>query len=74
MTPEDASQADDPLNMNLFKQVAQVGLPLQFHVSPTLGGNYGCFDEIGLPRLETVLKANPDLILLGHDVTPHVRG
>jgi uncharacterized protein len=57
---------DDPLNMNLFKQVAQVGLPLQFHISPTLGGNYGCFDEIGLPRLEKVLKANPDMIMLGH--------
>lgn len=57
---------DDPLNMNVFKHVAQVGLPLLFHVSPVIGGNYGCFDEIGLPRLEKVLKTYPDMIMLGH--------
>ena len=57
---------DDPLNMNVFRQVAEVGLPLTFHIAPAIGGYYGCYDELGLPRLERVLKANPDLVLLGH--------
>ena len=33
---------DDPLNMNVFKQVEEVGLPLTFHVAPAIGGYYGC--------------------------------
>jgi len=57
---------DDPLNMNLFRQVAEVGLPLTFHIGPAIGGCYGCYDELGLLRLEKVLKECPDLILLGH--------
>lgn len=57
---------DDPLNMNMFRQVGAAGLPLTFHIGPTIGGCYGCYDEVGLPRLEKVLKAFPDLILLGH--------
>jgi predicted TIM-barrel fold metal-dependent hydrolase len=57
---------DDPLNMNLFAQLEEAGLPLIFHFGPTIGGCYGCFDELGLPRLENVLKQFPNLILLGH--------
>ena len=75
---------DDPLNMNFFGQVEEAGLPLTFHVGPRIGGCYGCFDEAGLPRLETVLRTFPDLVLLGHsqpfwaeisaDVTAETRG
>ena len=57
---------DDPLNMNLFAQVEEVGLPLTFHIASKIGGIYGCFDEVGLPRLEKVLKAFPELIFLAH--------
>lgn len=57
---------DDPLNLNVFKQVEEMQLPLTFHIASRIGGCYGCYDEIGLPRLERVLKACPDLILLGH--------
>ena len=57
---------DDPLNMNFFGQVEEAGLPLTFHVGPRQGGCYGCVDELGLPRLETVLRTFPDLLLLGH--------
>lgn len=57
---------DDPLNMNVFKQVEEVGLPLTFHIAPQVGGFYGCYDELGLPRLEKVLQACPNLVLLGH--------
>lgn len=57
---------DDPLNMNFFRQVEQVGLPLTFHIAPEIGGHYGVYDELNLPRLENVLQACPDLILLAH--------
>lgn len=57
---------DDPLNMNLFAQVEESGLPLTFHVAPQAGNYYGCIDEVGLPRLAKVLKAFPKLIFLGH--------
>ena len=57
---------DDPLNMNLFAQAAEVGLPITFHIAPRIGGCYGLYDEPGLPRLEKVLGTYPDLVFLGH--------
>ena len=57
---------DDPLNLNVFRQVEAAGLPLTFHIAPKIGGVYGCYDELGLPRLENVLRACPNLVLLGH--------
>ncbi len=57
---------DDPLNMNVFKQVEKAGLPLTFHIAPQIGGCYGVYDDPGLPRLERVLQACPDLVFLGH--------
>ena len=57
---------DDPLNMNVFKHVEASGLPLLFHVAPGIGGFYGVYDDMGLPRMETVLKTFPDLTLIGH--------
>ena len=57
---------DDPLNMNLFAQMEEVGLPLTFHLAPVMGSYYGCIDEVGLPRLEKVLRAFPKLTFLGH--------
>lgn len=57
---------DDPLNLNLFRQVAELGLPLTFHLAPAIGGYYGCYDEPGLPRLERVLRECPDLVFLSH--------
>jgi len=75
---------DDPLQMNLFHQVEEVGLPLTFHVAHVHQGTYGCYDDAGLPRLEKVLKECPDLTMLGHsqafwseisaDVTEETRG
>jgi predicted TIM-barrel fold metal-dependent hydrolase len=57
---------DDPLCMNLFKHVEKAGLPLTFHIAPQTGGFYGFVDDVGLPRLETVLQAFPNLKFLGH--------
>lgn len=75
---------DDPLQMNVFRHVEAAGLPLIFHIAPAIGGYYGCNDDLGLPRLEKVLKTFPDLKLLGHsqpfwaeisaDVTAETRG
>lgn len=57
---------DDPLNMNLFAQIEEAELPVTFHIAPKVGENYGCADELGLPRLERVLRTFPNLVLLGH--------
>lgn len=57
---------DDPRNLNVFHQVEEVGLPLTFHIATRLRNIYGCYDEIGLPRLEKVLKECPDLKFFGH--------
>jgi len=52
---------DDPKNMVLFAACAKVGLPVMFHMDR--GRN---LDEKGFPRLENVLKAYPNLILIAH--------
>jgi hypothetical protein len=60
---------DHPLIMNLFSQVEEVGgLPILFHLANTLdhNGQYGCYDELGLPRLEKILKSFPKQIFWGH--------
>ena len=75
---------DDPLNLNFFRQVEEVGLPIIFHAASRYGGCYGCYDDLNLPRLEKALKECPSLKLLGHspawwshisgDVTEETRG
>lgn len=57
---------DDPLNLNLFKQCEEIGFPVLFHLAPSLGGYYGCYDEPGLPLLEKALRACPRLVFLAH--------
>lgn len=57
---------DDPMVLNVFRQVGELGWPLIFHVGPTRGGCYGCYDELGLPRLEKALKECPGLKFVGH--------
>ena len=74
---------DDPLQMNVFHQIEEAGLPVIFHIATAVGGAYGCYDELGLPRLERVLGECPHLTMLGHsqpfwaeisaDVTPEAR-
>ena len=57
---------DDPLVKNLFHHCECSGLPLTFHIGPSLGGCYGLYDEPGLPLLEGALEGFPELVLLGH--------
>ncbi len=57
---------NDPLVENMFRHVEASELPLTFHISPTIGGNYGLYDEPGLPLLEAALQKFPNLTFLGH--------
>ena len=56
---------DDPRAMNLFKYCEKYDMPITFHVG-SVKGDYGLIDDLGLPRLEKVLKAFPKLMFLGH--------
>lgn len=58
--------ADDPMVDNLFYHCEQCDMPVTIHVAPKFGGCYGIIDELGLPRLEKMLKKHKDLKILGH--------
>ena len=76
--------ADDPKMDNLFGYCAELDLPVTIHIAPQFGGYYGIVDELGLPRIEKMLKRHPKLKLVGHsqcfwseisaDVTEETRG
>ena len=57
--------ADDPKMDNLFGQCAAMKMPVTIHIAPRFG-YYGIVDDLGLPRLERMLKKHPDLVILGH--------
>lgn len=52
---------DAPQQMDLYEACATVGLPILFHLDDIRNP-----DTPGLPRLENVLKAFPELPLIGH--------
>lgn len=56
---------DDPRVMNLFHHCEVCEMPVLFHIG-NMGDDYGLVDELGLPRLEKVLKAFPKLQFIGH--------
>lgn len=56
----------DPMVQNLFKHAQDVGLPVIFDGSDQLTGDFGLYDDPGLPQLEHTLQRFPDLILFGH--------
>lgn len=55
-----------PLVQNLFKHAQDVGLPVTFDGSDQTSGDFGLYDDPGLPQLEHTLQKFPRLILLGH--------
>lgn len=57
---------DDPRMDNLFSHCEEVGMPVLFHISPAVGFWYGMVDDLGLPRLEKMLKKHPNLQFIGH--------
>ena len=57
---------DDPKVDNLFSFCEELGLPVTIHIAPEPEGYYGIIDELGLPRLEKMLKKHPKLKIFGH--------
>ena len=57
--------ADDPKLFNLFSVCEKLDLPVTIHIATDFTG-YGIVDDLGLPRIEKILKKFPKLKLLGH--------
>ena len=57
---------DDAKMDNLFMQCAAAKMPVTIHIAPEPNGYYGIVDDLGLPRLEKMLKKHKDLVILGH--------
>ena len=60
--------ADDPLMDNLFYHCAECDMPVTIHIAPMKEkyGFYGIKDDVGLPRLEKMLKKHKNLKIFGH--------
>ena len=56
----------NPLVQNLFRHAERVGLPVIFDGSDQIGGDFGLYDDPGLPQLEHTLQRFPNLIIFGH--------
>ena len=59
-------RTNDPLVQNLFKHAERVGLPVTTDGSNRLGGDFGLYDEVGLPQMEESLQRFPKLDFIGH--------
>ena len=56
----------DPMVQNLFKHAEAVGLPVTFDGSDQIGGDFGLYDDPGLPQMEHTMQRFPDLVVLAH--------
>ena len=59
---------DDPLMDNMFYHCAECDMPVTIHIAPKFGDCYGIVDELGLPRLEKMLKKHKNLKIFGHSL------
>ena len=59
---------DDPLMDNLFYHCGECDMPVTIHIAPKFGDYYGIVDELGLPRLEKMLKKHKKLKIFGHSL------
>jgi predicted TIM-barrel fold metal-dependent hydrolase len=57
---------DDPSFVKFFAACEKVGFPVTFHTATSDTDGYGILDEVGLPRLEKVMKRFPELKFFGH--------
>jgi uncharacterized protein len=57
---------DEPRVINLMRQCGGAGMPVIFHATNAVGGTYGLADDLGLPRLERLLREAPDTVLCAH--------
>jgi uncharacterized protein len=55
-----------PMVQNLFKHAQDVGFPVIYDGSAMVGGDFGLYDDPGLPQLEYTLRRFPNLIIFGH--------
>lgn len=58
--------ADDPFMENLFSACERCSLPVIIHLAPTWNDSYGIVDDLGLPRIENILRRHPELKVIGH--------
>lgn len=56
----------DPLVQNLFNHAQDLDLPIIFDGSDQVGGDFGLYDDPGLPQLEHTLQRFPRLKIFGH--------
>ena len=56
----------DPMVQNLFAAAEAVEMPLVFDGSDMHGGDFGLYDDPGLPGLEHTLQRFPKLKIFGH--------
>lgn len=57
---------DNPLMQFYLAACQQLEFPIIFHTTTVDANSYGVIDEIGLPKLEAVLKKFPELKMIGH--------
>jgi len=57
---------DEPRMEHLFAACAEFDMPVTIHIAHQLVDTYGIYDELGLPKLEYILKKYPKLKILGH--------
>ena len=56
----------DPMVQNLFQHAEEVGLPVTYDGSDQTTGDFGLYDDPGLPQLEHTLQRFPNLVIFGH--------
>ncbi len=56
----------DPLVQNLFAAAEEVDLPIVYDGSTQIGGDFGLYDDMGMPQLEYTLQSFPKLKIFGH--------
>lgn len=56
----------DPRVQNLFACAEKVGLPITYDGSTMKTGDFGLYDDPGLPQLEATLIKYPNLTVFGH--------
>ena len=56
----------DPMVQNLFACAEKENMPIVFDGSVQLTGDFGLYDDPGLPQLEYTLLQYPDLKIFGH--------
>jgi len=57
---------DDIRYQRLFHCAGETEMPIIFHFKPDGSTNYGAIDDLGLPRLERMVKMFPKTIFAGH--------